>query len=287
MSVDLAAAGDFILRDARLLDRRRFSFRFHGGAAADVLAALRPYQNDDGGFGHALEPDLRGPASQPVPLEHALQILDEIDRFDSQIVEATCDWLASITTDEGGVPFVLPSVAEGPHAPWWVPTGEASLNPTAGIVGLLHKHDVSHPWIDTATTYCWEALPQRLNAMGPDDAISVLTFLEHVPDRRRADATFDLLGARIRRDLVALEPSTPGYVKTPLEFAPHPKWLARRLFDDMTIELHLEALASKQQDDGGWLITWDPPSAAAVNEWRAFVTIMWLDVLDNYGYERL
>jgi len=283
VSADLAAAGDFILRNARLLDRHRFLFHFQGGPAAAVLAALLPYQNDDGGFGHALEPDLRGAASQPVPLEHAFRILDEIGLLDAGLVRAGCDWLASVTTDDGGVPFVLPSVSDGPHAQWWVATGNASPNPTAGIVGLLHKHGVDHPWVETATVYCWDALPKRVDALGADDAISVLGFLEHVPDRPRAEAAFELLGARIRSELAALDPSAPGYVKTPLEFAPHPDLLARRLFDDATIELHLDALVAKQEDDGGWPITWEPPSLAAVNEWRAFMTIKWLDVLRNYG----
>jgi hypothetical protein len=35
--------------------------------------------------------------------------------------------------------------------------------------------------------------------------------------------------------------------------------------------------------DGGWPISWVPPSPAAVGEWRAFITIKWLVVLDQYG----
>jgi hypothetical protein len=282
VTVDIASAADFVLRAARLLDRRRFAFRFGDGSAADVLAALVPYQNEDGGFGNALEADIRGAAGQPVPVEHALRILDEVGLFDEPRVLSACDWLASVTTEEGGVPFVLATVADGPHAPWWEPAPEASPNPTAGIAGLLHKHAVAHPWLATATGYCWEALA-RLDRVGPDDAISILTFLEHVPDRGRAEAVFESLGERIVSELVALDPAAPGYVKTPLEFAPHPKRLARRLFDDTTIERHLDALEAKQQDDGGWPITWEPPSAAATHEWRGFVTISSLDVLDNYG----
>ncbi len=66
--MSLAAARSFILGNARLLDRHRFAFRFEGGRADDVVTALRPYQNADGGFGHALEPDLRGAESEPVPV---------------------------------------------------------------------------------------------------------------------------------------------------------------------------------------------------------------------------
>ncbi|MBD0330012.1 MAG: hypothetical protein ICV64_07910 [Thermoleophilia bacterium] len=277
----LAAAEEFVLREARVLDRHRFAFRFGGGSAEAAVAAVLAYRNDDGGFGHALEPDLRGAASQPVPVEHALHVLDEVGWFDDDLVAAACDWLESVSTAEGGVPFVLASVSAGPHAPWWVATGDASPNPTAGIAGLLHKHRVEHPWLARATDYCRRVLRERVAGLGADDAISVLTFVEHAPDR---DASVvDALGARIRGGLVALAPDAPGYVKSPLDFAPHPAVLARTLFDDATIEAHLDALAAKQQEDGGWPITWDPPSAAAVNEWRGFMTVSALTVPEAYG----
>ena len=63
----LDAAAGFVWRTARLLDRHRFAHLFLDGDRAPVLAALAAYQNPDGGFGNALEPDLRGPASQPEP----------------------------------------------------------------------------------------------------------------------------------------------------------------------------------------------------------------------------
>ena len=148
---------------------------------------------------------------------------------------------------------------------------------------MLHKHGVGHPWVATATAYCWEALSGKVDELESDDAISVLAFLEHVPDRDRAEAAFERVGARIRSELVALDPAAPGYVKMPLDFAPHPERLARRLFDAPTIEVHLDALEARQQDDGGWPITWEPPGPAAIAEWRAFVTIKSLDVLDSYG----
>jgi hypothetical protein len=94
---------------------------------------------------------------------------------------------------------------------------------------------------------------------------------------------FDRLGERIVVELVALDPAASGYVKSPLDYAPDPDRLAHRLFDDATIERHLDALAAKQQDDGGWPITWEPPSVAAVSEWRGFVTLRALAVLDDYG----
>ena len=178
---------------------------------------------------------------------------------------------------------MLASVADGPHAPWWEPADASSLNPTAGIAGLLHKHGVDHPWLEPATAFCWDALEAGAQTLGGDDAISVLEFLEHVPDRVRAEASFEPVGrpyprrARGSRSRDARLRQGPARVRTA------PERLARQLFDDETIEQHLDALAAKQQEDGGWPITWEPPSDAAVGEWRGFVTVMWLDVLASYG----
>ena len=56
-------AKNFIMDQGRALDQRRFEFHFEDGSADAVFAALAPYQNDDGGFAHTLEPDIRSPFS--------------------------------------------------------------------------------------------------------------------------------------------------------------------------------------------------------------------------------
>jgi len=73
----LERAAEFTWKNARLLDRRRFAYHFEGGPAAAIVTALRAYQNDDGGFGHALEADLRAPTSTPIFVEIALHALAE------------------------------------------------------------------------------------------------------------------------------------------------------------------------------------------------------------------
>jgi hypothetical protein len=112
----LEGAAGFVWRSGRLIDRHRFAHLFLGGDRAAVLAALAAYQNPDGGFGNALEPDLRGPGSQPEPVEVAFWVLDEVGAMDDPMVAAACDWLATVTTAEGGVPFVLPSALEFPRS---------------------------------------------------------------------------------------------------------------------------------------------------------------------------
>src|SRR5207237_1243101 len=103
--VDLGAAANFIWRNARVLERHVFAALFLRGEKMCALEALRPYQNKDGGFGNGLEPDLRGPVSQPVPTEFAFRTLDQVGAFEETMIARACDYLLTVTTSEGGVPW--------------------------------------------------------------------------------------------------------------------------------------------------------------------------------------
>jgi hypothetical protein len=289
---ELRAAERFVWCNARLLERLRFDCLFRGGDADRVVSALRPYQNPDGGFGGALEPDFRGPVSQATTVEQAFRILDELGRFDADIVEPACDWLLSVTTAEGGVPMVLESPADYPRAPWWNPSPEASILPTGGIAGLLYAHAVTHPWLEPATEFCWRALDAIPDRIGAGDFLvqvaydvrSALPFLDHVPERSRAeDVCADLGRQLVDAGVVALDPHAEGEVAMPLDFASHPNTLARRWFDDATVETHLDALVDAQHDDGGWLVNWEFWLPVTGPEWRGWQTVERLKILAAYG----
>ena len=285
MAQILEAAQTFIFNNARLLERALFAFLFQGGDRQNVLSALLAYQNGGGGFGNALEPDKRTPTSQPIDQEFALRVLDDIG-FDTNLALQICEFLETITID-GGVPFVLPTVRDAPRAEWWDTDTEnppASINPTASICGLLHKHGIRHPWLDRATEYCWQRL-ESLPVTSGNDYLCVLLFLEQVPDRARAEHVFQRVSASLLESgYIAYDPNASGYVFTPLEFAPSPQSVGRRLFDDTTIQTHLEALSRRQQADGGWPISWPAVSPACELENRGFVTINALKTLKAYDF---
>ena len=284
MSTDILESAEiFIWNNARLIERRLFSFLFKGGSRQDVIAALSAYQNEDGGFGNALEPDKRTPSSQPIDQEIALRILDDIG-FDTDLASDICDFLMGITTDEGGVPFVLPSVRDAPRADWWNTEDDppASINPTASIAGLLHKHKFQHVWLEKATEYSWRKIEELQNG-NEHDLLCAAIFLENVPDQDRAEAAFQNIGEQIK-EKTAFDPQAPGYTFKPLTWAPTPDSLCRRLFESSQIDLHLEALAAQQQADGGWPISWAAVSPACELEYRGVVTIGVLKTLKAYRY---
>ncbi len=286
-------AENFIWSNARLLERRIFETLFGGGPREMVITALKAYQNPDGGFGNALEPDKRDPHSQPVDVERALQMLDLVGGLTDTAVQKNlllpaCDWLESITTPEGGVPFAMPTARQYPHAPWWGVDDNppASLNPTADLVGLMLKAGMRHPWIETASSYCWKAI-EETETEQYHDLMPIVSFLENAPDRARADRALARVMERIRKPgVVTYDVDAQGYVKKPLDWAPAPTSYLRRLFDDATISAHLDALAARQLEDGSWPITWAPISPAVDLEWRGWTTVEALHTLRSHESDK-
>jgi hypothetical protein len=215
----------------------------------------------------------------------AMRIMDLADAWDERLVRDAIDWLTTIAPAEGGAAFIQPSVSEGPHAPWWVPAEghPASLIQTGQIAAMLYAHQTAHPWLDGATRVMWSGI-EALTSPNGYEMFGVLAFLEHVPDRERAEDAFGRVGPLLLSSgLVALDPEAEGETFSPLDFAPLPGSIARRLFDAPTIDAHLDHLAGAQRDDGGWMFNWPSWSPAAEADWRGFITVDALRVLRANG----
>lgn len=288
MDTAFAAGDEFLLRSARLLERRIFATRFLGRAPAGVVDALRAYQNPDGGFGHALEPDTRCPESLPIYTETALKALAVVGAADAGMLGRACDFLAGAACAAGtapAVPAASPVIERYPRAAHWTEWAyQPALNPTAGLVGLLYQLGYPHPWRDAAAAWCWGQLEAGHGLEDAHTLWEVLIFLEHVPEQARADEH----GERLARGLgtvpmLQLGPQADGYGVSPLLLAPEPGARWRHLFTDEQIEGHLDKLQASQQPDGGWPLNWDPPEGAATSEWRGVVTLEALCSLTAYG----
>ncbi|MEU5319878.1 hypothetical protein AB0G67_24490 [Streptomyces sp. NPDC021056] len=292
----LLRAEHFVWLTARVLEQRLFAHHFLNGNADPVETALDAYRNEDGGYGHALEPDLRGPVSQPLHAGHALRVLDAIGRCGGQRVERVCRYLTSVSTPDGALPTIRPSQRGYPAAPFIpiVDDPPSELLATGPVVGLLHRNEVWHAWLFRATDFCWHAV-ESLRESHPYEVQAAVGFLDSAPDRPRAEAAADRLGRLVREHrLAALDPErldsspvSPGYAPGghhfPYDYAKTPHSLARAWFTDEEMERSLDFLTGEQQEDGGWPVRrrrWAPSAAL---EARPIATIEALRALRAYG----
>lgn len=283
-----AAARAFVEREGRLLERRLAEVCFDGASPDGVVDALCGYRNGDGGFGHGLEPDKRCPASLPIDVEFALQTLVAAGGDDDALVSRACAYLhgTAATVGAGGaLPLAFPVIEAYPRASHWTDwTYQPGLNPTAGLVGLLLALGAQHPWMGEAAGWCWRALEAEEL---PEDAHALseaMVFLAWEPDRERARRAALRVRESLRdSELFHADPDAEGYGLSPLAFAPTAESPWRTLFEEETIQAHLDRLERDQQADGGWPVTWEPPSQASLLDWRGIVTVGALRTLTSYG----
>ncbi|MGW3956012.1 hypothetical protein ACWEKM_35025 [Streptomyces sp. NPDC004752] len=298
----LFRAEHFVWLTARVLEQRLFAYHFLNGDADPVERALDAYRNEDGGYGHALEPDLRGPVSQPLHTGHALGVLDAIGRCGGQRVERVCRYLTSVSTADGALPSVGPGQRGYPTAPsvQVLDDPPSELLATAEVVGLLHRNEVWHAWLFRATDFCWRAV-ESLETPRPREIAAAVAFLDAVPDRPRAEALADRLGRLVReRRLVALDAdraadrpaapdqplasgSVPRERPFPYDFVRTPHSLARAWFTEEEMTRSLDLLAARQQEDGGWPARRPRWAPGTTLESRPMATIEALRTLRAHG----
>jgi hypothetical protein len=285
MPIDRTAAERFIWSAARLVDRHRFAMLFAGGPGEPVLRALSGYQNDDGGFGHALEPDLRCPQSQPPATLYALETLEEAGGRDgelahsagrgAELVQGAVAWLDSISDPSGGIPSVLPGFEAYPHAPWYAFEPVSFL--TLGVVAALPDGALPR-----ATEWAWREV-ERAEHPTPYWLKYALVFLDAAPDEDRARAAIDRLRGVVDPATLAPPGGVEGERLRPLDLSPHPGKRSRALFSEEDIEKHLDEVEEGQLEDGGWMFDWRAWSPAQTAAWRGLVTIRALTWLRDNG----
>jgi hypothetical protein len=282
MTTDIEAARQFIHANGRLIDRHRLATMLDSVPAEPLLTALRAYRNSDGGFGHALEPDVRCPGSQPAATLQALELLLDAGAHDHPMVADAADWVASIAEPDGGVTTVLPSAGGYPRAPWMEPSpGSGFL--TYALAGKLWQAGSGKEWLDRASEWCWTQLEGDEEAGGYTVKFAI-DFLDAVPDPPRAAEALKRLRPVLDPDgCVAVPGGTENEKITPLEFSPRPGLPSRTLFTKEQIEADLDRLEAGQREDGGWtveILQWSPGQAL---EWRGMATIWSLGVLYANG----
>ena len=290
MDMDLNAAVTFLATHGRILERRRMQLLLGEGTAEDVLTALDAYRTADGGYGWGLEPDLRSTTSQPVAAMHALEVLAEVRDTKSRRAPELLDWLSGHTFPDGGVPFGLPYSDTAGSAGHWVTADStaSSLMMTAQLAAQAHRlaryrADVAgHPWLGLATSYCLDQIEQTTSPHAIE-LMFVLRFLDAIAERTpRARPLLERFSGYVTKD--GPHPVTggaEGEVLHLLDFTPYSDAPSRAVFPARAVATDRDRLASQQQPDGGWEVTYASFSPAGALEWRGYTTVQSVTMLRN------
>jgi len=289
-------ARSYIYEQGRALDARLFDFHFADGSAQSVLSELARYQNDDGGFGHGLEPDVRTPASSAVATQQAFDMVRAVGADASEpLVQRAVRYLLDTFDDDRGVwPIVPPQVEDAPHAPWWTYANSAEnfggflVNPRAALVGHLHSYAALVPsdLLDDLRHTVVTHLDPMPDEMGMFDFFCYLTLAEaeNMPAADRARVVAKLKRAAPRS--VEMDPSRwDAYVLMPLDVAPAPDALLADAIPSDAIQANLDRLIDTQLADGSWPIPWswsvidEDAWAQAEREWKGHLAVAHLCTL--------
>lgn len=297
---DLQAAKCYLFAHGRKVDQQLFAYYFEGGQAASVIAALVPYQNADGGFGHGLEPDLRTAASTAIATQQAFNFLRAVGAPSSEpTVQHAIEYLLATFDQAAQVwPIVGPEVEDEPHAPWWTYTntptnfGGFLANPRAALVGFLHDHHTLVPGDLlaglTATVIAHlEAQPDQLDMHDLHCYLS-LANSPCLPAADRARVVDKL--QRASPQTIALDPDLwDGYVLLPLDAAPTPTAILAPTLDLAALAANLDLWIETQLPDGSWPLSWawdfvDKDGwARAERDWKGYHIVQRLYTLHAYG----
>lgn len=260
-------ARNFIYRNARPLDVARWKYLFEDGRQEDVIIALTCYQNDDGGFGHALEPDCWNEESSPVQTWVATEIIKEIHLEDKThpLIQGILRYLSSGKHFNGHTWWnTIVSNDRYPHAPWWTHdiAQESSYNPTASLLGFIIKFADCESALYkqacelTKEAYCYFKAQVPMESM--HTAACFVDLYEYLQESTILDrAEFKELLQKQIKYLLTNDKSTwtTDYVCKPSLFI-HSKKSDFYMNNKDICDYERDFIKRTQEVDGSWAITW-------------------------------
>ena len=288
----------WILRHARPLEAARYSILFGDGRQEDFLALLSRYQNSDGGFGHALEPDNWDPHSSPYTTLKAVLLMLEIGfaDFTHPLYQGAISYLRDYPGE--GWPFSTPTANDHPHAPWWTyseeTNGVENLGLSAQIAAFAlmacHKDDPLYRRAQAAAQHTLDALMH--DGAGGEMGVGGCAML--MPYWMKAELPYAEIAAKM------MEISNAAIVRDPARWNTHVPRPSAAISspespmyagNEEAVHAELDWLVDTLPDDDLWPIDWSwfdnnarYPAAFAISEmwWKAWCAIEKLSFLRSF-----
>lgn len=280
----------YITENARPLELAVYRYFFEGGSNRNVIGELSRFQNSDGGFGHALEPDFFNPNSSPIATNDAIITLARVKALDrdSDMVKGIARYLdshESFDEDKKRWLFAIDSNKDYPHAIWWEKKGDgiSKFNPSVSLATFMVCYGKRTPIYEEIIKEAIEYL--RNGEISGDDVNCYLLTYELLTSNSINDIvdliTFKDLLSKAIESCICKDISKYG-----VEYVPMPSVIFTGKYTEFItpeiiplINAEKDILGKLQMEDGGFDITWKwytPYSdeyEQARNWWRPRITI--------------
>ncbi len=293
-------------RNARPLEMAIWSQRQEGGSRDAVLNELTLYQNEDGGFGNALEPDSWNPASTPYTTQYALSVLSRLGcaQSDRPMVQRALHFLTQTEhMSDFGWHFNIPTNNDYPHAPWWtyqgLPDEMESVGLTAELAAyLLRIAPPASPAYGLALRYADRLFDRLLTAekfgdmgLGGYCALLETVLAMGLADRWDCTTLETHLRAHVNASIVRDPAKWVYYGVRPSNYikGPDSKWLAG---NEEILQAELDYLIDTRPADAVWGIPWSwfdlneryaKAFAISENWWRGIKALETVELLGSFN----
>lgn len=268
MRLNKNAAKEFILQNARPLELAVYKYLFENESNQAVIDELKKFQNSDGGFGNALEPDFFNPNSSPIATNDAIITLSRVNALDrdSAIVKGMVRYLESHDSfDENKKRwlFAIDSNKDYPHAIWWEKKGDGinGFNPSIPLSAFLICYGNRTPLYEEIVKEGFEYLKNIDKASGDELNCFLLAYELLIGNNIN-----DIIDLETFKDLLsnAIDNSICKDIKKyGVEYVPMPSSIFSGIFLEFItpeikplIDAEKDILGKLQMEDGGFDITW-------------------------------
>lgn len=284
----------FLCNEARSLERALFLYEFENGSEQDVLVELKKYQNEDGGFGNGLEPDLRCKASSALATTVALQQLAYLQSAEKDELVAGCFRFFTNTYQprKNGWDIIPQEADQYPRAIWWnySETTEYWGNPNAEIIAYLLQyphlvsaelHEIKTSLLQYAVTY----IEQQCERNEMHELFCFLRLFEVLPEQLKRQVE-PLMAQFVEQSVIKRPEERNGYCAVPLQVVASPQSTYYPQYADI-IPYDLDQLIAAQSDQGTWEPNWawgryEEQWELAKREWTGYITLSNLRILQAF-----
>lgn len=282
---------------ARPLECAMFDVIINNGSINKYLEELKKFQLDDGGFGFAIEPDLRLASSCPISTSVGIRNALKFEKHPASIVivKKALEYLVkAYDKDRIGWYAGGKEINDYPHSPWWHWQEDKKMtaidenwgNPSAELLGYILSYE------EYAVGFNFELIRKKAieNIYSITDFVSFheLYCYAYLIEKVDNDFTSSLL-PRVEEGISVLVEKDSGsfyrsYAPTPLDFINKKEFtygISKKLIDlnlDILIErLEQETLLTPHWDWNDEIYKGNMESAR--NEWKGILTVQAIEKL--------